>query len=543
MIVENVRRMFAGVTFDGVHPRDPVIAKILGLGRESQAGVSVTHDRVAAIPAVKRAAQIITDKIFGMPWYVFREEADGREYEKGHPAWRCITTQANPDLDDASLRQQLTLWALLYGNGCAYIDRKDAMGGAFELLPLPPDKTRIVRLQRHHAEAIGQPDMTGRIFYETRIDGEPKLFARSDVLHIRGLGPNPHWGWDICTLLMETFGGTIAKEEYSNRFFGQGATPAGFIEMTGALDEESEETYIDSLKKAMHGLGKAHKIILLEEGSKFQPVTIDPQKSQMLEGRQFDVRLMAMTLGIKVHKLIDGANSAFASLEQANQEHKDDDIMPWVNKWRKEYNTKLLSETEVADGSHSIDVDDEYLEWVPFTERASGVVELYNNGIIDKDDARRKVNYGPSRAARAKQFRIPANIVYEDDMALVGVDDNSPDAPPPADDNPPGDDGQPDESEDADEDEDSQAARRVAEAVTAAYVAKIETRLKKTARDKAKRSGKQFLAWLDALQTESGPAEIQHRIDGTYRDFRDRLNEIANTATSDIQLRSMIDAL
>ncbi|WP_337892750.1 phage portal protein, partial [Mesomycoplasma ovipneumoniae] len=128
---------------------------------------------------------------------------------------------------------------------------------------------------------------------------------------------------------------------------------------------------------------------------------------------------LAMIIGIKVHKLVDGANSAFASLEQANHEHKDDDIVPWVNKWRSEYSEKLLTADERNSMERSIDIDDESLDWVPFSDRARGSVELYNNGLITKDEGRRKVNFGPSKAKRASQYRIPANIVYEDDQALI----------------------------------------------------------------------------------------------------------------------------
>lgn len=312
-------------------------------------------------------------------------------------------------------------------------------------------------------------------------------------------------------LLAETFGGALAKEEFSNRFFSNGANPVGFITIDGSLDEESEATYMQSLSKAMSGLGKAHKLILLEEGAKFQPVTIDPIKSQMLEGKQFDVRLLAMAIGIKPHKLIDGANSAFASLEQANHEHKDDDILPWVNKFRTEYDRKLLLGAEGESGKYCIDVDDETLDWVPFAERARGAVEMYNNGLITKDEGRRKVNFGPSKTARAKQYRIPANILYEDDATFV------PNGPQPA--------TKPKESE---QDDDKKAVLH--RDVVQYSLDRIEKRLTSQAKSKAK-DGKEFIAWLDSLKPESGPPSIQNEIDELYARTIERLNKLASTHT------------
>lgn len=546
MIVEMVRDMFAALTLDGTNPRDPAISAMLGLGREATSGVSVTHDTVMAIPAVKRAVQIITDKIFGMPWYVFREEADGREWDRTHPAWRCVSTRANPDLDDATLRQQLTQWAILWGNGCAAIHRPKGWpdSGHVELYPLLPDRTRMERVSRRIAERVGDPTIAGQLVYLTTIGGEEMSFARDDVLHIRGLGPNPYWGWDIVDLLIEAFGGVMAKEQFGNRFFGQGANPAGFITMDGRLDEEAEENFIASLQRGLQGLGNAHRAVLLEEGAKFTPVTIDPQKSQMIEGRQFDVRTIAMAIGIKVHKLIDGANSAFASLEQANQEHKDDDILPWVNKWRKEYSAKLLSDDQQAGGTHSIDVDDEQLEWVPFSERSSGVVELYNNGLIDKDEGRRKVNFGPSRSRRSKQFRIPANIVYEDDASLVHV---TPGSAPADDDDDTGAgaasaNGDESSAGDSGDDMAAELAEQLDE-MRADYVARMTRRLRKTAQAKAKQGASTLLAWLDALEAESSPSAVAEAATAAHEAFVLAVNEIAGRVTTDEQLREAIDAI
>lgn len=526
MIVEALHRM-AGLTFDGTNPRDPAIKELLGLGQKSTAGVDVSSQKVMGIPAVKRAIQIITDKIYGMPWYVFREQEDGREYDKQHPSWMCVSSQANEELDDARLRQILTQYAMLHGNGCAYIERPNGWpnSGEVRLYPLLPDRTKLRRVSERAATAVGDAYLAGQLRYETRIGGQTYSFPETDVLHIRGYGNNAFWGSDLLELMLDAFGGVLAKEDFGNRFFGQGATPAGFIETTGGLDEEAEETFIESLRRSMHGLGSSHKMILLEENMKFHPITIDPQKSQMLEGRQFDVRQIAMIMGIKAHKLIDSANSAFASLEQANQEHRDDDVMPWVNKWRKEYRRKLLSEEQVRSGSHSIDVDDEFLEWVPFRERSSGVVELYNNGLIDKDEGRRKVNFGPSRTSRAKQFRIPSNIVYEDDMAVVPVANT-----------PPGD------VETPEDDSDGQTADRESEVIEY-FRSKTMTRLTKTSKAKARQGARVFLSWLDGLKVDRVPTVAQKTVDSVFDEFRNAANLAASSATTDEELRSKIDEI
>lgn len=510
MILEAFSSMLASLSFAGSHPRDPVLAKLLGMGTSNHAGVTVTAESVLALPAIKRAVQIITDKMFGMPWYVFNELEDGREFNKDHRAWDCISWRANEEMSSARMRQILTQWAMIWGNGCAWIDRSSS---DLRMYPLRPDKTKPIRISADQAKILEDDSMVGRLFIETEIGGEKKVFDYSDVFHLPGITMNGFWGYDIVDLLKETFAGAIAKDEFGNRFFGQGANPAGFIEMPGSLDEESEGTYMASLKKAMSGLGKAHKIIMLEEGAKFHPVTIDPEKSQLLEGKQFDVRILAMAIGIKPHKLIDGANSAFASLEQANHEHKDDDIMPWVNKFRDEARMKLLTEKESRDGTVSVNIDDEALNWVPFKDRAEGTVELYNNGLITKDEGRIRVNFGPSRSKRAQQYRMPLNIGYEDDQAMVST--GSPAA----------------QSADYQQ-EATQAVSQDHSDVADAYIDRIDKRLDAQAKSKAK-DPDAFISWLDTLKPEEGPASIQGRINELYHSKIHRFNELVSTKSAE----------
>lgn len=509
---------FAGMFFDPKHPRDPEILKLLRVGQPTNAGVRVDHDTVMAIPAIKRAVQIITDKMFGMPWYVFEEHEDGREYAKNHPSWKCVTRMGNSELSAPAIRQQLTQWAMIWGNGCGAIYRPNWPQGPVEIIPLMPDRTDLVRLTglRGLSGDLYEP---GELRYRSWISGKQYLFARDEVIHIKGLGDNPYWGRSIFDLMRDAIGGVVAKEEYSNRFFAQGGQPSGFIEMPGSLDEESEENYLRSLKNATHGLGSAHKFVLLEEGAKFKETSFDPQRSQMLEARQFDVRTLSNVASIKVHKLIDGANSAFASLEQANHEHIEDDIKPFVNKWKVEYNDKLLTDAEKDSMTHSIDVDDEALDYISYADRASGAVETYNNGLTTKDESRRKLNYGPSRAPRAKQYRIPANIMYEDDQAMIATQrqQQAPQEPAPAN----------DKSTELNE-------------VTEAYLSKISVRLRRTASDKAGRSSKEFITWLDELKPEQGPQSIQPQIDQMFCDFSTEMNGIASKAKSDQELKELL---
>jgi HK97 family phage portal protein len=525
VIVNALASLFGATTIDVGNPRDPAIAKMLGFGNSTKSGVSVDHDKVLALPAITRGINIISNAMAKLPWYVFRELPDGREFDKSHPSWKCITRKPNPEFTIGPLKKTLTAWAMGWGNGVAAIYAPNWPYGPVELIPLLPDRTKLVRF---NAGGYSLDLMSGgELRYMTEVGGEKRWFDSSQVIHIRGLGGSPYWGNDVVDVLAETFGGALATSEFGHRFFGQGANPAGFIEMPNGLDEEAEETFMESLSKASQGLGKSHKFILLEEGAKFHQVTIDPEKAQLIATKTLDIRLLAMAIGIKVHKLIDGANSAFASLEQVNQEHKDDDLVPWICAFREEFNDKLLTIEQKDNETHCIDVDDEQLEWVPFSDRAAGCVQLYNNGLITKEEGRRKMNFGPSNSEYGDQYRIPSNITFEGEHVVNGTVQPGEGGQKP--------DGSGDNSNDNDEDE-----KNAFIAVSVALMGGIRDRIVKQAEAKSAKGASHFISWLENLGTQEAPTQIRIPVDAMVHSLADKFNSCTLKAKSDEELRTMV---
>ena len=517
--------LFAAFTVDGIHPRDPALARLFGFGSATHSGVNVNADKVLALPAIYRATAILANVVMKTPFHVYRSTDSGMEPDTKHPSHHSIAVKANPDLLPPILRQWMTSQAILRGNSYAAIYRPNWPLGPVELIPLPVDSTRPVRF-RNGGEVSLDAGLDGRLGYTTMIGAERRTLWAEDVIHLHGPGPNPYYGYDVVDLLAETFGGAIASAEYRNRFFGQGAAPAGFVTMEGQVDEEDEEYYLKTIRAASEGLGKAHRIQLLESGMKFQQVSIDPEKAQLIEGQQLDARFLAMAIGIKVHKIIDSANSSYNSLEQANQEHKDDDLIPWFCRWSMELSDKLLTEEQLITGSHVIGPDTESMEWVPFRERWEVMGKAVNEGLVYRDEARRKLNLPPAADdENGKRFRIPSNIVFEDEEPEA-----EPMPQPPA--MPPDDTEDPETDEGGDDD---------LEEVSAAYLEKIERRLWKTAVAKARRGVKAFIHWVDHLESEPGPKTLQERIDHLYKRIRGRCDDATLQATSAAELISIIE--
>ncbi|MEL6111148.1 MAG: phage portal protein, partial [Planctomycetota bacterium] len=457
---------------------------------------------------------------------------------------RTVAIAPSPEIKRFDFVRTLTSWALGWGNGIAYIDRPNwpDPNGTIEFIPLMPDRTRPVRITEKQAKHYDiDRSLIGKLFYETMIDDETVAYPHDDCIHIRGLGPNPYWGYDVCTLLIEHLGGVKARAEFGQRFYGQGANPAGIIEHPGQLSEPAAERLKRTFDEKMEGMSRAHRAILLEDGAKYSQLTIDPQKAQFLEGLEFDYRILANIVGIKVHKLTDVKVNAYASLEMAESEHRDDDIIPWVMQWGGEYNHKMLTQRQFREGTHVIACDDEYLDgWVSFSDKATGVVELRNNDMITRNEGRRRLNFPPTKDRDGDRFMSPMNIDFTDTKnslvdAGASAGDNATQIvagflSAPSTESLAESDGSPltetnvvcvgavaavEPEADAGGDE-----------LRSAWLAKVRSRLGKRATKP--RETAEFIEWLDQLAAEDAPECIQADVDALYQDIKTRLTAVVD---------------
>ncbi|MEL6109987.1 MAG: hypothetical protein AAFU85_28580 [Planctomycetota bacterium] len=246
---------------------------------------------------------------------------------------------------------------------------------------------------------------------------------------------------------------------------------------------------------------------------------------------------------IKVHKLTDVKVNAYASLEMAESEHRDDDIIPWVMQWGGEYNHKMLTQRQFREGTHVIACDDEYLDgWVSFSDKATGVVELRNNDMITRNEGRRRLNFPPTKDRDGDRFMSPMNIDFTDTKnrlvdAGASAGDNATQIVAgflcsPSTESLSESDGsrltetnvvcvgavaavEPEPKADAGGDE-----------LRSAWLAKVRSRLGKRATKP--RETAEFIEWLDQLAAEDAPECIQADVDALYQDIKTRLTAVVD---------------
>lgn len=420
MFANNLATLFGATTLDPLDPRDPKIAGMLGMGRESSAGVRVDEEKILGLAAYVRGCNILSNGVAKVTPSIHRRTTEGREKAIEHPSWTFVTRRANQLLSASLHRKVGTFHAIGWGNHISWINRnhRAEIEGFYPMNPACTGMMITRTGRKVHPDDPIEP--TDQVLYWTDLGGKIKTMLPENVLHIRGLSGNGYWGYPTHEILREMFGSGLAVREFGARFFGNGATSSVVVMMPPGLKDTQQDDYVSRLKKNYSGLGRAHKMMVLENQSTVTQLTIPPEAAQLLGSQEFSNREIALAIGIQSHKVGDQSRKSYASLEQSNQEHLDDDIDPHLQVWEDELGEKCLTEREKRENTHYIEFNRK--ELVRTNLEAQTNRERFERewGISTANDVKRRNNENPIGPV-GDTYCVPQNmhVLNSDGLPIV----------------------------------------------------------------------------------------------------------------------------
>lgn len=387
-------------TLENLTARDAEGWRVFGADVKASSGVRVGPSSALGYPPLWRAINLIADHVACLPFDVYRRKGQSdREWAEGHAGNVLMRGDASDWTHGETIRKTLTAHAALYGNGFATIER-DSRQKPIALYVLDPHRTGI-------------RTVNGEIWYFTHIGTEEIKIHAKDVLHIKGLSNDGISGLSVLSLMRDALGVGMAAQQYGGRFFGQGSNAGGILMIPGAFSEEKIRNTMSAWEKMTQGLQQSHKVALLQDGVKFQQLTIANEQAQFLQTRAFEVRsTVANIFGIPPHKLGDDTRTSHNSLEAENQSFLDDCLNPWLKEWERECRRKLLTDRERKNDTHFFEFNREALVQMAFRDKVEGLYRQVEMGLITWNEARRMLNMPDIGPEGDKRFH-PANWMVD----------------------------------------------------------------------------------------------------------------------------------
>ncbi|GBU21071.1 hypothetical protein R80B4_00960 [Fibrobacteres bacterium R8-0-B4] len=366
-------------------------------GDVTLAGARVNEHKTLSLTAAWAAIMIIARTMGVFPLPVYRRlSSGGKEKAPGHRLYKVLHSSPNPYMTAFNWRFLMAAHQCLWGAGVSEIEF-DGAGNPVALWPLPPWALR--------------PDKTpdGKIIYEFTDDkGRIHKFWPWQLL-ILPYFTKLDGGWlSPVGIHRETIGAALAVREFGARTFGQGVNPAAVISGVDYGTEEKEETF-EKMMKGYSGLDNAHRLLVLEDGVKFERIGLPPKDSQYLESRKFDVEEIARIYNVPLFMLQDHEKTT--SWGSGIAEMKDGFItftmQPICTQWEYEINNKLLG-----------DNDDYYCKFTMdgllrgnVKDRMEAYKTAASLGIYDVNEMRELEDRNPLPGDEGNARLVPMNMI------------------------------------------------------------------------------------------------------------------------------------
>lgn len=178
-----------------------------------------------------------------------------------HP-FSKILRQPNPYMSGYDLREATSISLEMTGNAYWIIDR-DGKGMPIEAWPVPS----------HLMKAVSSKDrMIDHYVYE--IDGKKFVFYYEDVFHFKYHNPtNPIYGQSSVMAGRTEISADLFASMWNKNFFKNSGRPDAVLETDKLLDDNIRERTLRAWKKMHSGVQNAHRVAILEDGTKYKEMT------------------------------------------------------------------------------------------------------------------------------------------------------------------------------------------------------------------------------------------------------------------------------
>ncbi len=288
----------------------------------------IDEDSAMQVAAFNRGLIYISTQIAKLPWDI----KDASNNIVLGPISNILNISPNEEMNAFMFKIFLVQQAIIHGNSYAEIERNNG-GAPIALWPLESRRMDPIRLRAG-----------GRLVYRYSDPEEGQIILNpNDVFHLKNFHTKDGIvGQGVVGYGREVLGIQLAADMMASGIFHNGGLPSGILSHPGTMSDEAYARLKTSWDESQGGK-KSGSTRVLEEGTTYQPVSIDPETLQFLQSRQFGVLEIARFLGLPPTKLFDPTASTYSNVENANLEVATDTLDSWATNLEMEADVKLLN--------------------------------------------------------------------------------------------------------------------------------------------------------------------------------------------------------
>ncbi|WP_037135891.1 phage portal protein [Rhizobium leucaenae] len=357
-------------------------------------GVPVTVETALGVPAVWCAVNFLAGTLASLPLELFVKNEAGREAAEANPLYAILQDAPNPEWTSFAWRKYSMVNILTLGRAFTFIERNKA-GRVTNLWPLNP---LLVTVERRG----------GRKFY-IYDEGARKIeYAASEIIDVPFmLEPDGLCHVAPIQRLAKAVGLAIALESYAEKLFLNGGVPPLALYGPVGSPAAASRAASDVTKAIRDANAERRNVLIMPAGHELKPVGIDPDKSQMIDARRYQIEEVARIFNLPPAFLQDLTHGTFSNVEQQDLNFTKHTLMQWLVAWEQELNLKLFT---ARNTKNFVSFNQDSLLRGDFVARMTGYATAVQNAILKPDEIRGLENW-PAEGGEADKLYIQGATV------------------------------------------------------------------------------------------------------------------------------------
>lgn len=316
-----------------------------GGGEKTAAKIVVTEEKALGVGAYFSCLKVLGETMASMDLEVVEKVGKASRANTSHPNYWLLHAEPSPDYNRFEWVQAMLIWAASWGNGYSKIVR-DRFANAKELKILPAYEVTPKKTER------------GKLYYEWVHEGNIEIIMSDDIIHLKNFGTNGLIGLSTVDVQREALANSMSKLQHEGAFYANGAKASGVLMTPGNMGLKEHKNLKESFEKEHSSAKNRFKTIVLEEGVKYQQLTVPQNDAQFLESKKFDRTEVCGWFRMPPHKIgvLDDAN--YSNIESQDRSFAKDVAVPWAVRFQQELDRKLFFQSERGKFMTQFNLDD-----------------------------------------------------------------------------------------------------------------------------------------------------------------------------------------
>lgn len=370
-------------------------------GGQSNTDIDVNIETALRVSAWYAADRILSEQFALCPLKLKKRLKNGGSEEAlDHPLYKLMLMKPNGAQNAYKYKQHIFSHRFFNGNMYSY-KLESSPGVLRALVPLAP--WRVQPMQK----------LNGEIYYKYTDENQKVHDFRFDqVFHWAGKTIDGIVGISMISYAASQIGIAIKQDEHSEWMLENRAEPSGIISVQNPMKKEAYDLARQQMKERAEGAKNAGKTLILDNGAKYERISMTPQDMQLLEDKKFGIAVCSRYTGVPKSLLSDNSESNWNNMTEENRHFLEYGLKSHLVSFEMEANTSLLDEKE--QGKYFFEFDKSAFKEMDDEKRSIAMLNLRYGGVIKRDEAREEFGYKPLGGAIGEEVWRPENMAPAD---------------------------------------------------------------------------------------------------------------------------------